>query len=689
VEVARRVNIFEKRFNHSFRKSKMHLHQLLIIVFLPNSLAILQLPYPNQTFQLPNHPSNWICTVHITVATFANDTSSDITERFLASNRDKIIPTLSKMVNRSISIVPVISFFEPCTISVLIDATVHGSSSVFKGHQLHNYIKGNEYAYRGWKHSLIIIIYFSCNAAYNTNSLFLPHRLFYHSLDCGYDNIFPNEVFVSDPLDKLWNIKDLAHNIHAPQLHLAIRRSISTPKYGWDSHDPNVKPNHCLASRWDELSQMLFCDFNQFAVQHFEVFLNFTAVAKTPVREPNYGKILTHTKFYLLQNAILWHAIDSTNRRVLYCDRNSDSPSLRPISLSSPFSFETWVTLVSVLIVCAIVSSFTLFDMRSIANKWAAIMFINTICNSLVEMIVSLLEKDIGRKNCTKTFIGLIVICLGNTYKNYLTIELVFPRAGDAISNFTELLDLNFSLLETVNFKDIDKDKSIWLKSVNYPLEIHETKREKYGPEVERWLKLIPYNEENILNELASVTSKNAWIKSGPDYIQVHALNLITQRKYPLSCHFVKRPFAHQFRELYFLNPIAEEFKRWTAKFLDHGFFVFWKRLQSHMLTLDQHRESLQISSKTPNSGSTEALDLQNFIGQVHLVAFYIVISVLTAICLSIFLLECAAKKSREVSLFILTKLKYFSLQLLWTVVRFLFLMCRLIGRLYESRNPL
>jgi hypothetical protein len=213
-------------------------------------------------------------------------------------------------------------------------------------------------------------------------------------------------------------------------------------------------------------------------------------------------------------------------------------------------------------------------------------------------------------------------------------------------------------------------------------MEIHETKREKYVHEVERWWKLIPYNEKNIINALASVTSKNAYIINAPYYIQVHNLNLITQINYPLSCHFVKRPFAHQFREFYFLNPKSEEFKGWTTKFLDHGLFEFWKRLHGHMTTLHQRNGSLEM-----HSSSNEVLDIANFIGQFHLILFNIVISVLTAICIAIFLFECAMPRVRELSLFVLTKSKHISLQLLWTIVRFLYVMSRHIGRLYESRN--
>jgi hypothetical protein len=163
-----------------YKQSTMHLCKLLIIIFCHPSLATLQFAYPEQTFELANHPSNWVCTVHITAATFANYTTSDISERFLTSNPEKIIPTLSTMLNRTIRIVPVISFFEPWTISILINATVQGSSYVYKGHgrRLYSYISGNEYVYREWRHSVIILIHFSCYVGYDLRSLHLPHRLF-------------------------------------------------------------------------------------------------------------------------------------------------------------------------------------------------------------------------------------------------------------------------------------------------------------------------------------------------------------------------------------------------------------------------------------------------------------------------------------------------------------------------------
>jgi hypothetical protein len=108
-----------------------------------------------------------------------------------------------------------------------------------------------------------------------------------------------------------------------------------------------------------------------------------------------------------------------------------------------------------------------------------------------------------------KAILGIIAICLGNTYKNYLTIELVFPRVGDAIRNFTELLDLNFNVLRSVGLEEIGYGKSAEVKYNYWHVEIDKTKTEKYVSEVERGLKLTSDSIEKISNELASVTSKN------------------------------------------------------------------------------------------------------------------------------------------------------------------------------------
>jgi hypothetical protein len=173
---------------------------LLLIVIYHLYLARSQFPYPNQAFKLPNHPANSICTVHVTVATFASHVSSDITERFLTSNREKIIPTISAMRNRSITIAPVISFFEPCTISILIDAIIKGSSYLSRGNGIAVYISANKYVHCGWIHSSIIVIHFTCSATYYSARSYLPHRLFHHSTKCGPQNIFPKHVYVPGPL---------------------------------------------------------------------------------------------------------------------------------------------------------------------------------------------------------------------------------------------------------------------------------------------------------------------------------------------------------------------------------------------------------------------------------------------------------------------------------------------------------
>jgi hypothetical protein len=233
------------------------------------------------------------------------------------------------------------------------------------------------------------------------------------------------KALVPDPPYTVRNINDPTHNIRDRQLPLALRRSIPPPKYGWDKGEYNLNPDRCLTSRWDEFSEMMYCQMDIITVHHYQRFLNFIAVPNSPDRSYDYGKIITHDRMYNIKHSISFHTIDCSNERILYCDQNSDSPRLRPIILSSPFTSETWVRLILIflLIFSATVSSFIIFGMCSAGNHRATIIFIKPFFNSLFELIICLLEKDVGKTNCAKAVIGLLVICLGNTYKNYLTIE--------------------------------------------------------------------------------------------------------------------------------------------------------------------------------------------------------------------------------------------------------------------------
>jgi hypothetical protein len=664
----------------------MYLCILLLIISSQPSLSFSQFPSPCQSLELPKHPSNWICTVHITVATFANATSSDITERFLSSNHGNIILTLSTMLNRSISILPVISFFESCTISILVESATKGSRGSFDGTHLPTYIRANKYAERGWRHSVIILLYHSCEFKTERLSQLLPHRLFYHSLDCGPQNTFPNHAFVPDRVQSLRAINDPNYTIHDRKLPSDIRRSISRPEYQWDNHDLNMNLEVCLAFRLGELSKRRACRVGELAVYHYEGFLNFTAVSlKGGV---NYGRILTNHKFYRVMGSIALQRVDSYSMRIIYCDRKSDSPRLRPIHLLSPFSFGTWLMLAFLLICCAIGSSFVKLDFISPANYWSKVRLMKSFFNVLFDLVVCLLEQDLGKEHFCKIFIGLIVVYLGNDYKNYLTIDLVFPRAGSAVGNLTELLDLNFNIMHTASDSQTGINMSTWLRGAGYDLEIHDRKREKYVRDVDRWLSFVT-SSDDIIKKLASETEKNALFSSAPYYIQKLILNQISEGNYPLSCHFVKRAFAAQFQDFYFFNPKAEEFTWWTAKFLDYGFFEFWKNLETQHLTIIQRKESLVNHWKRSDSSSTESFDLSRFIGQVHLYVFYTIISILTSICIAVFIFELATKNAQGHSFLVVKKFKRASLQLLWTFARSLILTGRLLVLLYETRYSL
>jgi hypothetical protein len=673
------------------QQSTMHLPTLsFIILFCHTSLAFPQYPYPNQALKLPEHPSNWMCTVHITTPSFSNYTSSDVIERIMTTNHEKIIPTLSTTHNRSFIIAPVNSFFEPCTISILVDTTVNGSSYIFRDYWISIYIHANKYVYRGWRNSIIIVIHFSCFYQYAHSSLKLPHRLFYHSLECGPQRIFPTGVFVPNFLRKrkLIIFEDQRYNIHDRNLPCDIRRLISRSIYIWNMHNPNEKSKYCLYTRWNELP-LEPCLVEEFAVEHFQHFLNFTVVKVTEDNLKRLGAIITNGKDVYDPPSIFLHAIGSRSERIIYCDQNWDTTRLRPINISSPFSSGTWAMLALLIIISAVASSFAIFELSSITNHLTVVTFIKKILNSLADLVVVLLEKDLGKRNSIKIFVGLIVIYLGNEYKNRLTIELVFPRAEDAIRNITELLDLNFNIIYKYNSAPEGVNKSIFLKSMNTYWEIDADKREKYLREVDRWLMFNVFiDNEDILDKITKVTEKNAFLLSVPDHLQVNTLQAFRVSSYPISCHFVKQPFAPQFYNLYFINPKVEEFKWLTAKFLDHGLFEFWKRLHSHLFNLGVRRHE-KFNKRFNNSSSTESPDLSNFIGQVHISVFYILVSILAVTCILVFLFECAIQNAQELSLFAFQKIQLFGINLLWLFIGGLFLVGRLISRVHQTRKSL
>jgi hypothetical protein len=258
-----------------------------------------------------------------------------------------------------------------------------------------------------------------------------------------------------------------------------------------------------------------------FQYQHF---LNFTTVSSKQYKDQTLGQLYTNTKHHNQRNQILFHTVDSINARVMYCaDHDSDSPRLRPIDLLSPFSFVTWVVLVFILIFCSIASSFAVLDLISVPNHWTANCFIKCTLNRLIDLVVSLVEKDMGKRSSVKTLLGLTGICLGTNYKNFLTIQLVFPRTANAIQNVTELLDLNFNIIDSP-VGETGQDKSGWLKRVNFHAKIDESKREKYVLEVERWLKFLTISNEVLIKMLANVKENNAIVLSAPYYIE--AFNL-------------------------------------------------------------------------------------------------------------------------------------------------------------------
>jgi hypothetical protein len=119
------------------------------------------------------------------------------------------------MLNRSISIAPPMSFFEPCPISTLIHAPISGACNLYHNEfSTSKYIKSNESVLRGWKQSVIILIGFPCAPNYYAKWLRLPLLLFRHLTEFGPQKAFLNHIVVPDPVQILGINADPTHNIH-------------------------------------------------------------------------------------------------------------------------------------------------------------------------------------------------------------------------------------------------------------------------------------------------------------------------------------------------------------------------------------------------------------------------------------------------------------------------------------------
>jgi hypothetical protein len=197
-------------------------------------------------------------------------------------------------------------------------------------------------------------------------------------------------------------------------------------------------------------------------------------------------------------------------------------------------------------------------------------------------------------------------------------------------------------------------------------------------------VRLIEKSTYLVPSKITNPTEKNAYLVSAPYHRQVYYLNFMNTESYPISCRYVKQPFAPKFKNLYFYITKAEELKWLTAKFLNHGIFEIWKGWEIQQLGLIHRRREEQIK-KLSNSSSTEVRDINNFIGQVHLLVFYILISRLTGICIVVFIFECAIQNAQELLIFVLAKLIHVILEIYWTIFRFLLLVNRLLIRLYEK----
>jgi hypothetical protein len=536
---------------------------LLSIVILTSSKSLPHSPYPSQTFVLPIHPDNSLCTVHITIVTFKDHLSVDILQRILISNYGQIIPTISSMLNRTLSIKPANNFFEPCAISILVDSLINGSSYVFSGLWTTRYFSDNTYTMASWKHSVIIVLFFSCNPFNEYVSNRLPHRLFYHSLDCGPLHTFPNYAFVSNARRRFYPIEDTVYSIHQRKLPLTITRSNSMkPAYVSDNYSPELVYPACLQSKRIRSLGGTYCTVDDFAEQHYQKYINFSVFgvkAELFWKAMTYGGVISNVATLRGARDITINTHDSVTDKIIYCDSKLDSPKLRPLDMTKPFSLLSWIVLFLSGTACALTSSLTMYGFTRNPKALKTVELARICGGRLAEQFLCLIEKDVPTRNVLNVMLSLVVIYLGNEYKNFLTIDLVFPRTTKAIQNLTGLLDLGYTLHLHSNLTPSRANNSIFYHTAGIEYEINTEKRANYVQNARDWLKFSTFSTETWIKRVMNVDQKkNAiCIRSLHSYQKI-ILKVIKILSYPSSsCNFVTRSFSSRLQTIYAYNPKA------------------------------------------------------------------------------------------------------------------------------------
>jgi hypothetical protein len=670
----------------------------LFINMLGCSLGLLQFEfkYPNHTFKLPDPPeSSSICTAHITLVTMVDHAASDVAERILTSNHGRIIPTLSTMQNRSMSIHPVISFFEQCTISILVDSSIDKHSYTKLKFRLGVYIWKNGYEFTSWKHSAILLVFFKCVLNVRGDTFRSPRRLFYHFLECGERDIFPNFVAVPKLGKPLAPITDKSFSIYNRQLPLSIRSQILVPRLEWDGYSPWHLYPICLKSRWrkEELLKMHYspCYCTDIALQHLQKYANFSVRVKTVGMVGMYGSIISE----LGGVSGIWEqsgtVYDTNKNRIVYCDNTVDISRLRPIIISSPFSLITWVCIVLTLAACSAVATWkSCTENKFIIRAWRSyiVSCIKAFLDKFAEFARIALEKDVKSNRGMNILIGLCVIYLGNEYKNHLTIELYFPRSTNAIATTTQLLDRGYKIgLEDSGSVGFSNKFMGHLESFKY--EIDKEKRDRYVQNASKWL-AVKWSADltETLIDISKVDGMYAKHLITTDSHQIFILNLAKAISYPRTCSFVKRPLQTHFHRIFFLNSKMDELKWWTQIFVQHGLFVRWKAMYEQMEKLIVHKIELDAYYKKTNSSSVSADIISDYVQQVHLsIGLYTIFAILMLIGFLVFVAEnMSAVSAKTLGVFIVRKSKHVGFMIMWTGHRCVVLAYKYLGSILHQQ---
>jgi hypothetical protein len=133
-----------------------------------------------------------------------------------------------------------------------------------------------------------------------------------------------------------------------------------------------------------------------------------------------------------------------------------------------------------------------------------------------------------------------------------------------------------------------------------------------------------------------SKAQKSAMLLYTRNYYQRILLGIANSAALPERCYIQKEHVGFDFLPFYFLNPEAESFHEWIAKFMDHGLVNYWNQLDERFEKVWGRKQERLVSSNF----TEDYFEMSDYVGHEHLVQFYHIYGALILVVNCVFVME-------------------------------------------------